>query len=118
MDTSATWDDAGLVLGPVNKQDLWNTEMKLLSTLLLSLFRGKPEPQVLDHVVPVKKGVAAKRIARARAEAAKRHGRPFLVDKQRLRETAKSPHLQEIEAATAGEAQQGNVSNLKRTSST
>lgn len=55
------------------------------------------DPTMMDHVaVPKQKSSAAKRLAKARALAQQRHGKPFLCDQKVARDTDPSRNLQEL----------------------
>lgn len=71
---------------------------KSLMNIFASLFDfDGGEPALMDHVpVAKQKPSAAKRLAKARALAQERHGKPFLCDQKVARDTDPSHNLQEI----------------------
>lgn len=91
--------------------------MKILAALL-SLFRPTHDDAVLDHVpVKIDGNVAAKKLARARREAAKRHGKTFHTHERKPRETEPSMALKALNEASAPASvimlPESNVSTLR-----
>lgn len=82
--------------------------MKIIDALM-SLFAADHPDTVMDHV-PVQGNVAAKKFAKARAQAAKRHGKTFATDIKKPRETPPSRDLQELNARSRPVS---NVRSLK-----
>jgi len=72
--------------------------MSILTTIkLMWLAAGNRPVEIIDHVEVGKSNATAKKLAKARAEARRRHGKPFHTDKTKPRETPPSRDLIELQ---------------------